>query len=236
MQAKSEYTHTKKIPACAAPLKELYTAGERSSPARPATPAQQSPPPRQGGRDLLLLSRRSPPPRVRKCSHIPWASRPHQICEDPSRGMAVVRHPLPFTSSPDLPEEPRTRSVKSGVSTSRVARDQDTLSCSRADRLYPTCQLPALLFSPRVMAPQDVSASGYVLRKVQRDDKWVRRWLQVSQAGSFTAGAPFTPVYLGTERPRRHTTAHRQSNARPQRLRAWSSSVSSSSPTAESGR
>ena len=49
--------------------------------------------------------------------------------------MAVVRHPLPFTSSPDLPEEPRTRSVKSGVSTSRVARDQDTLSCSRGSPL-----------------------------------------------------------------------------------------------------
>ena len=155
--------------------------------------------------------------------------------------MAVVRHPLPFTSSPDLPEEPRTRSVKSGVSTSRVARDQDTLSCYRADRLYPTCQLPALLFSPRVMAPQDVSASGYVLRKVQRDDKWVRRWLQVSQAGSFAVGARvmrngrFAPVSLGTE----STPAAKPpaaSAARPRRLCAWSSTATSSSPTARSGR
>ena len=41
----------------------------------------------------------------------------------------------------------------------------------------PSRQIAAYTFP--AMAPGDVSISGYVLRKVQRNDKWVRRWLQV---------------------------------------------------------
>ena len=68
--------------------------------------------------------------------------------------------------------------------------DQDSLMFSRGpDRLYPNLPTASSLVLSSVMAPQDISISGYVLRKVQRNDKWVRRWLQVSQAGSLAVGA-----------------------------------------------
>ena len=178
-------------------------------------------------RDPSTCECRSPRPRVRKCSHIPWASRPHQIFEDPPRGMADARRPLPFVS--------RLASLKAAQSLGRerplpLSRATKAHSCSRADHLYLNLPTASSLVLSSVMVPQNVSKSGVVLRKVQRNDKWVRRWLQVSGARSFALGARVCepanshPFLLARKDPRRHA-AHRQSTARQRCLCAWSSTA-----------
>ena len=167
-----------------------------------------------GARPCCACECRSPRPRVRKCAHIPWASRPHQICEDPPRGIADARRPLPFA--------PRLASLKAAHLLGRerplpLSRATKTHSCSRADRLYPNLPTASSLVLSSVMEPQNVRKSGVVLRKVQRNDKWVRRWLQVSGArfcvgGSSVRIGRFASVSLGTERPpppRRIPSEHR---------------------------